>query len=315
MDRSCLGVTAISWMIAGGLFYGVAGGIGTAQADADPGTVNDNPVGLDAGSGADGKSSGVDHRGHHRRGLRVAEQTAPDEGGGKYVPGGRLGSVRVPGPRNENNRDNSLVPNWPWPCPSCGPEPGGVVGSPRTNVRGVQLPQSPGGGGGGSSSGGGIAVTIPSPTVPGLPSEPTPVQVSAGSHQSPATGEPPTVNLPPVIGLPPAIEVPLRPVGTPNGTGPAAETGAAGRPAPAPESNPVRERPPASVGNATEAPPSFRVGYPEYLREAKTGEVAALALPGVVGLLALTAFGGVVGYRQARAGHLVRSAGTTRFLQ
>jgi hypothetical protein len=57
------------------------------------------------------------------------------------------------------------------------------------------------------------------------------------------------------------------------------------------------------------------VGYPEYLREAKTGEVAALAVPGVVGLLVLTALGGVVGYRQARAGHLVHAAGTARFLQ
>ena len=34
-----------------------------------------------------------------------------------------------------------------------------------------------------------------------------------------------------------------------------------------------------------------------------------------VGLLALTALGGVVGYRQARAGQLVRAAGTARFLQ
>jgi hypothetical protein len=57
------------------------------------------------------------------------------------------------------------------------------------------------------------------------------------------------------------------------------------------------------------------VGYPEYLRKAKTGEVAVLAVPGVVGLLALTVLGGVVGYRQARAGHLVRVAGTARFLQ
>ena len=57
------------------------------------------------------------------------------------------------------------------------------------------------------------------------------------------------------------------------------------------------------------------MGYPQYLREAKTGEVAALALPGVFGLLALTALGGIVGYRQARAGHLVRAAGTARFLQ
>jgi hypothetical protein len=62
-------------------------------------------------------------------------------------------------------------------------------------------------------------------------------------------------------------------------------------------------------------PPSTRVGYPRYLREAKMGEVAALALPGFAGLLALTALGGVVGYRQAKAGHVVRTAGTTRFMQ
>ena len=183
-----------------------------------------------------------------------------------------------------------------------------MPGWSRQNLRGVQAPQSAFGGGG---NGGGIAVTIPSPAVPGQPGEPTPVQVGGGSHESAATGETPTVEMPPVIGLSPVIEAPLRPAGN----GPAAETAAGGRPAPATEPNPVRERPPASVGNATEAPASFRVGYPEYLREAKTGEVAVLAVPGVVGLLALTALGGVVGYRQARAGHLVHAAGTARFLQ
>jgi hypothetical protein len=316
VDRSCVGVAAISWLIACGLSYGVAGGIGTAQADPDSGTVGSSADGPDSPPRVDSNGSGAhQHGGNHRRELRIGDQTAGDDSGGKGVPGDRLGSQRVPGPDNVNNRYSTVVPIWPWPCPLCVPQPVGQVGSPRTTLRGVQAPQSAGGGGGGGS-GGGIAVTVPSPTVPGQPGEPTPIQVGGGGHQSPATGgEPATVNMPPVIGLPPMIEAPLRPVGTPGGNGPAAETGAGARPAPAKEPNPVRERPPASVGNATEAPASFRVGYPEYLREARTGEVAALAVPGAVGLFALTALGGVVGYRQARAGHLVRAAGTARFMQ
>jgi hypothetical protein len=45
------------------------------------------------------------------------------------------------------------------------------------------------------------------------------------------------------------------------------------------------------------------------------GEVALLALPGFAGILALTALGGVVGYRQAKAGHVVRTVRTNRFMQ
>jgi hypothetical protein len=314
VDRSRFGGAAISWMIACGLFCGVAGGIGTVQAGADSGTVDNSPGRPDAAATADSNGSGAhQHGGYHRRGFRVGDQTGGDESGGKFMPGGHLGSLRLPGRLNENIRRGADDPDWPWPWPWPWPPcwSGGGVGTPRTNVRGIQAPQSGGGGGG---NGGGIAVTIPSPTVPGQPGEPTPVQVGGGGHQFPATGEPATVDMPPVIGLAP-VEAPLRPVGTPGENAPAAETGAGGRPAPAQEPNPIRERPPASVGNATEASASFRVGYPEYLRDAKTGEVAALAVPGVVGLLALTAFGGVVGYRQARAGHLVRATGTARFLQ
>jgi hypothetical protein len=310
-----MGTAAISWMIACGLFCGVAGGVGAVQAGADSPSVDNGPGRPDVAAGAGSNGSRAEHHGgYHRRGFRVGDQTGGEESGGKVVPGVRLGSPRLPGPFNTNIRAGAEDPGWPWPWPwpPCWSAPGGGVGTPRTNVRGIRAPQSAGGGGGGN--GGGIAVTIPSPTVPGQPGEPTPVQVGGGGHQFPAAGGPPTVDMPPVIGLAP-VEAPLRPVGPPAENVPAAETGAGGRPAPAQEPNPVRERPPASVGNATEAPASFRVGYPEYLREAKTGEVAALAVPGVVGLLALTAFGGLVGYRQARAGHLVRATGTARFLQ
>ena len=79
-----------------------------------------------------------------------------------------------------------------------GPLPAAWSAHPVRVRRGIQAPQSGGGGGG---NGGGIAVTIPSPTVPGQPGEPTPVQVGGGGHESPATGEPPPVDMPPVIGL------------------------------------------------------------------------------------------------------------------
>ncbi|OKH77156.1 hypothetical protein EB75_01930, partial [Mycobacterium sp. ST-F2] len=45
----------------------------------------------------------------------------------------------------------------------------------------------------------------------------------------------------------------------------------------------------------------FRPGYPDYLRAAGLSEVAAVAVPGFAGILTLTAAGGLVGYRQARA--------------
>lgn len=61
-------------------------------------------------------------------------------------------------------------------------------------------------------------------------------------------------------------------------------------------------------------PASYRVGYPEYLRSAKMGEIAALALTGFAGLVGLTGLGGLIGYRQARAGNALRAAGTARFL-
>jgi hypothetical protein len=69
-------------------------------------------------------------------------------------------------------------------------------------------------------------------------------------------------------------------------------------------------------GNAT-APMSnaaYRQGFPQYLRTARVGELATVALPGIAGLLAITASGGVIGYRQANSGRHLR-ADAARFLQ
>jgi hypothetical protein len=60
--------------------------------------------------------------------------------------------------------------------------------------------------------------------------------------------------------------------------------------------------------------PAYRQGFPQYLRNARVGELAIVALPGVAGLLAITASGGAIGFRQANSGRYLRSE-ASRFLQ
>lgn len=78
----------------------------------------------------------------------------------------------------------------------------------------------------------------------------------------------------------------------------------------------VRSPQPTTFGAKNEivADSAFRAGYPDYLRAAGLSEVAAVAVPGFTGILILTGAGGLVGYRQARAGHVVRRSGTARFM-
>ncbi|MUL79960.1 hypothetical protein FZI94_28455 [Mycobacterium sp. CBMA226] len=78
----------------------------------------------------------------------------------------------------------------------------------------------------------------------------------------------------------------------------------------------VRSPQPTTFGAKHEimAQPAFRAGYPDYLRAAGLSEVAAVAVPGFTGILILTGAGGLVGYRQARAGHVVRRSGIARFM-
>jgi hypothetical protein len=74
---------------------------------------------------------------------------------------------------------------------------------------------------------------------------------------------------------------------------------------------PVSAPPPAGGADAG----GYRAGYADYLRVADTTEIAAVAVPGTTGLVALTALGGVLGYRQAKAGRALRANGTARFLE
>ena len=78
---------------------------------------------------------------------------------------------------------------------------------------------------------------------------------------------------------------------------------------------PARVAPDPLPRPVSEPPESVRLGYPAELRDADFAKIAALALPGLAAIVGMTAFGGVIGYRQAKAGYLLRAAGAGRFLQ
>jgi hypothetical protein len=206
----------------------------------------------------------------------------------------------------EKNKDDCSPgwPWWPWPWPW---EPG--------------EPPGPGGGGGG----GGTAPEVPS----GRPASPPQMQLPP-ELMPPATEPvaPSEINAAPGVGVA-AAELPIPPITLPVIVAPAAGLGAGGGSPAAPGSPALpgtprgvsadppagREPLPAKVGSNISVPPaSYRVGYTDYLRSAGLSQVAALAVPGVAGMLVLTGAGGLVGYRQAKAGLAVHTSGTARFV-
>jgi hypothetical protein len=73
--------------------------------------------------------------------------------------------------------------------------------------------------------------------------------------------------------------------------------------------------PPAySADGQAAASPFYRVGYVDYLRAVGVDQAAAAAVPGLTGMLVLTCAGGLLGYRQARVGRIVRASGPGRFM-
>jgi hypothetical protein len=68
------------------------------------------------------------------------------------------------------------------------------------------------------------------------------------------------------------------------------------------------------AGNQLPVGPVFRPGYTDYLRSAGLDEVATVAVTGITGIVVFTIVGGLIGYRQARAGHMVHAGAGARFL-
>jgi hypothetical protein len=307
-------VAASACLVASGLFMADAGG---AIALADPGhgygrqdrsddSRGDDSIG-DMVRRAFGFGEGNDQKTSEPAGQ--GPQTRWGNGRQGQYPGGKDRSETGTSPTQESPTKESTTK----PCP----EPTKPPGDPLPNP-----PQSTGGGGGGAIQ---QLPHFKPPAVPGmqLPDElkpnqpgvagaPAVLDAGAGIAASAPVGAAP-------IALPVIVVPPLALPGVAGGAG-SGGGASAGVPPAAPRAVPAqppaeRVPPPASVGSNVAAPnSSYRIGYTEYLRTAGLPQVAALAVPGLVGIMVLTGAGGLLGYRQAKAGHAVHVSGSARFI-
>lgn len=180
--------------------------------------------------------------------------------------------------------------------------PGGVAVGERTG----------GGGGGPAPSSGRTGRPTTLPPVPTEPSGRIVVIRSGPSVQAPVIPAAPA----PVV-VPPVIEAPVAPVPSAGALPPVYEPPAAAVPpvTPQPHGQPGSGHAvPTSAVNAPGPSASFRVGYADVLRTADVEGLILAAVPGISGMVALTAFGGLLGYRQARAAQSIRSSAIARFM-
>jgi hypothetical protein len=348
VDRSGLQYSAAACVIAGGLLVagpGVVvaladpGGIGQQDSEGSRHTTDSGGAARDRdGAAPSSTTSKLDGNPLKRRpGMRGGQRpTTGEQSGEGQQPGKGTGEGDGTGegtqpPPCEDGGDRSCGGGRGSPSPSGGPgspPPSGGPGSPPpSGGPGSPLPSGglgsppPGSGGSGAPSGHGgqrpPPVIVPSPPLQPQPgtAEPDIVGATAGPPAAPAPdAEPPVLTLPLVV-LPPAPVVGA-------GGGPRLELsrGAPEAPPAGPPQlkneplNSPRQPIPVEVGRDVTPPPSFRAGYSEYLRTAGVTKMAAFALPGISGLLLLTAGGGFIGYRQAKTGYAVRTEGIARFL-
>jgi len=165
-------------------------------------------------------------------------------------------------------------------------------------------------------------VTAPGTLAPALESSrppepvgPSVLDTAAGVSPAKAAG----VIAPSTLGLVGRTPAPLAVGG--GAPPPASPAGPVAPESPGPRTAAAAERPAgrqpwaANAGGDFAVPPSlFRAGYGQYLQTDGSSQVAALALPGVAGILILTGAGGLLGYRQARAGRAGWIRGSTRFM-
>lgn len=315
---SRLRVAASACLLASGLFMCGAGGA-IALADPGPGygrsddLTDDDSIGdivrraFGLGDGNDAKAS-EPAQGPHPRWGNGRQGQYPGE---KEPP--RTGTS--PTEESPTKEPPTTKPTTPCPEPTKPTEP---PGNPQPN-----LPQSTGGGGGGAIE------QLPRYTPPSIPDMQLPDELQPG--QPGVAGGPAVLDAgagiaaaAPVgaaapIALPVIVVPPIGLGGIGGGAGPGGAS--AGAPPAVPRAvtaQPPAGRipPPANVGSNVAGPnSSYRIGYTEYLRTAGLPQVAALAVPGLVGIMVLTGAGGLLGYRQAKAGHAVHVSGSARFMR
>lgn len=275
MDTSRRHAAVIAWSIAVGVLYGAVG-IGTsASAGADEPRPRPSIGADNDAAGVDGPGKGPGPRRHGRHNR----WTPSGDGGGGSTDGGA---------------PHDPCPWWPRPAPPYGPIIDGDSGGNRWPIAPVVFPAAP------------VAVfgdkAEPQLDIDTLPEDwPTLTPVAKALPTAPASVpyRPRAVTVPAAPRPPAPAAVRARPMSPP-----AVQTPPAA-PVPPPQ------RPVAGVGPT--AP--VRLGYPDDLRDADLARVFSMALPGLAALAGMTALGGLVGYRQARAGYLLRAAGAARFVR
>jgi hypothetical protein len=264
----------------------------------------------DEKQGADDTKNGDNNRGDNNHGdNNPGDNNHPDEPlPTKWTPTPPTEGPPPPPPHDPNECDGTHSPGWPWPWNHPGEPPGPGSGN------GGGHPQAPSGRPGG----------LPQTQLPRM--QLPPMQLPP-ELMPPTTGPvgPTVLDVEPGVGIA-AAQLPIAPVTLPVIVAPAIGAGGGGG-SPGPPALPVtprgvtaeplpgREPLPANVGsNVAVQATSYRIGYTENLRNAGLSQVAALAVPGVTGMLVLTCAGGLLGYRQAKAGHAVHTSGTARFV-
>jgi hypothetical protein len=151
------------------------------------------------------------------------------------------------------------------------------------------------------------------PGEPSVPAGPAVLDAGAGAAAVVPLGPAAPIALPVIVSPPIGLGAGAGGSAGPGGTAPGPPPGGPRAVSAEPI---IKSIPPANAGsNAAVPASSYRIGYTEYLRTAGLPQVAALAVPGLAGILVLTGAGGMVGYRQAKAGHAVRVGGSARFMR
>jgi hypothetical protein len=281
---------------------GVSGGIAVAEGSD---STSSGPDGTSTASNVDGSSGAT------------GGESQPDEKPTSTVGSGREETEPVNEPESSKTSNSSLsIPVLRWPTPEEVHKTGvsafvATVDIPVPEVDAFSALRQP--------------EPQPTPTPSFRTQEETPV-VDAGGGGSDmlpaATGEPPVLHAPLVaapLAVPMAPPLTVAPLGASAG-GPGAQPVAAGV---------AGVKPPLGRGTAeqtTELASSdlrltplsgqaTRVGYPRGFRNPTIADLAAIALPGVGGLLFMTFGGGLLGYRQANSLRFVRTQGAERFLR
>lgn len=313
---------------------GVSGGVAAVPALAQPtdtdgsGQTSDDPAGggsEDAGGGGDTTDDPVDSGDPSEEPdePEPSRESAPDQGGSGDYGGTDDPATESPAPTlRESPFENSIT--LPFiRLPSAGEIPMGSWPTVSTFYTTVEIPVP--------TLGEFLEALqiVPSPAPPPGPAIRTQEEAPVADATTGATGgggggsvAEPVIFRAPLVTVPRAGTVAGKPPRTLPGKPGAAAPNGVTAPGVAGVATPVIRGSVPSTPGVTALPPASPTGgqfvrlggNPRGVTNPTLAEIAAVALPGLAGLIFLTFSGGVIGYRQANSTRFVRTAGAERFL-